>query len=472
MEPTREQAYRRRIAELEAQVATLKAEVARLAELVAKLSKNSSNSSKPPSSDIVKPPKPTSSKQANSRKKKRKIGGQPGHAKHERPPLSREEIDDVREYRLNCCPDCGGRVSARPKETRVVQQVELIERPIEIVEHRAQGCWCRRCKKVVHASLPATVQQGGLLGPELTALVGYLKGVCHASFSTIRKYFRDVLKIPISRGQLAKVIGKVSEALGPAYEELGTRLPEEPRLNVDETGHKNNGKPHWTWCFRAEWYTLFKIDSSRSSDVLIEMLGREFNGVLGCDYFSAYRKYMREFGVELQFCLAHLIREVKYLIGLPHERTRVYGERLLDALRQLFRVIHRRETMTPKGFGRALEKARTDVMNAATWAPRCSPAKNLARRFRLHGDAYFRFITTPGVEPTNNLAEQAIRFVVIDRRITQGTRSKRGQRWCERIWTAIATCTQQQRSVFEYLREAVNAHFHGQPIPSLLPAGP
>lgn len=467
MEPTREQAYQRRIAELEAEVAELRAQVARLSEQIAKLSKNSSNSSKPPSSDIVKPSKP-----ASSRKTKRKIGGQPGHARHERPPFSREAIDDVREYRLHCCPDCGGAVSTPAKEARVVQQVEIVERPIEIVEHRAEGCWCRRCRKVVYAPLPAAVQKGGLLGPQLTALVGYLKGVCHASFSTIRKYFRDVLHIPISRGQLAKVIGKVSAAMGPAYDALRARLPQEPRLNVDETGHKESGKAHWTWCFRAELYTLFKIDSSRSSDVLIEMLGEAFNGVLGCDYFSAYRKYMREFSVEVQFCLAHLIREVKFLIGLPNQRTRVYGERLLDALRQLFRVIHRRETMTPRGFRGALEKARGDVMNAATWAPRRSQAQNLANRFRHHGNAYFRFITTPGVEPTNNLAEQAIRFVVIDRRITQGTRSARGQQWCERIWTAIATCAQQERSVFEYLRNAVNAHFHDQPIPSLLPAGP
>jgi len=486
VEPTREQTYQRRIAELEGEVGDLKARIAvfvqenarlaeqvkKLSEQVAKLSKNSSNSSKPPSSDIVKPPKSTSCGGADSRKRKRKIGGQPGHAKHERPPFSREDLDDVRPYRLDCCPDCGGSLSSRPRETRVVQQVELADRPVEIVEHRAEGGWCRRCKKVVHAPLPPEVQKGGLLGPELTALVGYLKGVCHASFSTIRKFFRDVLKIPISRGQLAKVIGKVSTALEPAYEALRASLPSEPRLNVDETGHKNNGQPYWTWCFRAELYTLFKIDPSRGSDVLIETLGREFNGVLGCDYFSAYRKYMREFSVEVQFCLAHLIREVKFLIGLPHERTRAYGERLLQALRQLFRVIHRRETMTPERFQRALDKARTDVMNAATWAPRCSPAKNLAKRFRLHGEAYFRFITTPGIEPTNNLAEQAIRFVVIDRRITQGTRSERGQRWCERIWTAVATCTQQGRSVFEYLREAVNAHFRGQPIPSLLPAGP
>src|SRR5262245_9389699 len=84
-------------------------------------------------------------------------------------------------------------------------------------------------------------------------------------------------------------------------------------------------------------------------------------------------------------------------------------------------------------------------------------------------ESYFRFLTTPGVEPTNNLAEQAIRFVVIDRRITQGTRSERGNQWCERIWTVIATCSQQGRSVFEYLEAAVTAWFHGEEAPSLRP---
>ena len=55
--------------------------------------------------------------------------------------------------------------------------------------------------------------------------------------------------------------------------------------------------------------------------MLIEVLGAEFDGVLGCDYFSAYRRYHREFGVVLQFCLAHLIRDVKYLTTLPDART-------------------------------------------------------------------------------------------------------------------------------------------------------
>jgi hypothetical protein len=76
--------------------------------------------------------------------------------------------------------------------------------------------------------------------------------------------------------------------------------------------------------------------------VLVEVLGREFEGILGCDYYSAYRKYMREFGVLVQFCLAHFIRDVKFLAEHPDARNRAHGQRLLTALR--FVAIHRRLT--------------------------------------------------------------------------------------------------------------------------------
>ncbi|MGO8897527.1 MAG: IS66 family transposase, partial [Isosphaeraceae bacterium] len=252
--------------------------------------------------------------------------------------------------------------------------------------------------------------------------------------------------------------------------ELLQDLPDQDRLNVDETGHKQNGQAQWIWCFRAGLYTLFKIDPTRSGDVLIDVLGTEFDGVLGCDYFSAYRRYHREFGVVLQFFLAHLIRDVKFLTTLPDPQDRAYGERLIGGLRRLFGVIHRRAEFSAAEFQRRLEAARAEVLHLGTRdVPATNHCRNLAKRFEKHGESYFRFITTPGVEPTNNLAQQAIRFVVIDRLITQGTRSEKGNRWCERIWTVIATCTQQGRSVFEYLEAAVTAWFHGEEAPSLLP---
>jgi len=101
--------------------------------------------------------------------------------------------------------------------------------------------------------------------------------------------------------------------------------------------------------------------------------------------------------------------------------------------------------------------------------PPTRPSQNLAKRFAEHGEAYFEFVTTPGVEPTNNLAEQAIRFVVLDRHVTQGTRGEAGRRWCERIWTVIASCLQQGRSVFDYLEAAVVAWFGDTAVPSLVP---
>jgi transposase len=87
-------------------------------------------------------------------------------------------------------------------------------------------------------------------------------------------------------------------------------------------------------------------------------------------------------------------------------------------------------------------------------------------------EGLWTFARVQGVEPTNNLAEQAMRFVVIDRRITQGTRSAKGRRWCERIWTVIATCAQQGRTAFQFLLESVQAHLSGTTPPSLLPSGP
>jgi transposase len=374
------------------------------------------------------------------------------------------------DYGLDLCPTCGHGLQSTTAAPRVVQQIEIPEVPLEIEAHCSRAGWCPHCQKVRYAPLPVSIERGGLVGPRLTTLIAYLKGACHASFSTIRKFLRDVVQVIISRGQLAKILTKVSEALERPYEELREDLPTQAHLNIDETGHKQNGERMWTWCLRASLYTLFKIDPTRSADVLIEVLGKEFNGVLGCDYFSAYRRYQREFGVMLQFCLAHLIRDVKFLTTLPDPRDRAYGEGLREALRRLFAVIHRKEELSAEFFQSQLEAARAEVLRCGTeGVPETRPSRNLARRLEAHGESYFRFLTTPGVEPTNNLAEQAIRFVVLDRLVTQGTRSEAGNRWCERIWTVIATCSQQGRSVFAFLEAAVAAWFHQTEPPSLLP---
>ena len=188
---------------------------------------------------------------------------------------------------------------------------------------------------------------------------------------------------------------------------------------------------------------------------------------------------MTDFNVTVQFCIAHLIRDIKYLTGLPDTETRAYGQKLLAAVKAMFEVIHERENLAPDAFLRALERARESILDAALngvpsrldqdGKEQHREAFNMAKRFRENGKAYFEFITTPGIAPTNNLAEQAVRFVVIDRHITQGTRSLKGRETNERLWSVVGTCTLQGRSAFEFILQAVRAYFRDRPAPSLLP---
>jgi transposase len=160
---------------------------------------------------------------------------------------------------------------------------------------------------------------------------------------------------------------------------------------------------------------------------------------------------------------------VKFLTTLPDARDRAEGARLREALRQLFAVLPRREELSAEVFQGQLEAARAEVLRGGPHdVPATKHSGNLAKRLENHGESYFRFISTPGVEPTNTLAGQALRFVVLDRQVTQGTRSDVGKRWCERIWTVIATCGQQGRSVFASLDAAVEAWFHQTEAPSLI----
>jgi len=248
-----EQFYIRRIAELEKQlkqrderIATLEKQVAKLLKInetlvkknselaeqvkkltdkVAKLSKNSSNSSKPPSSDIVKPPQ---KKKSNGF---RNIGGQPGHTKHERTPFAIDEIDDFQTHTLDACPDCGGKLQEVENAARVVQQIEVVKKPINIEQHTGICYWCEHCRKFHYAPMPTHIEKGQLIGPCLTATIAYMKGACHCSFSTIRKFLRDVVGVTISRGQLSKLIQKASAAFERAYNELLEYLPNEAKLN-------------------------------------------------------------------------------------------------------------------------------------------------------------------------------------------------------------------------------------------------
>ncbi len=46
-----------------------------------------------------------------------------------------EEIDDFQTHTLDACPDYGGILALAKDSSRVVQQVEVVEKPIKTEQH-------------------------------------------------------------------------------------------------------------------------------------------------------------------------------------------------------------------------------------------------------------------------------------------------------------------------------------------------
>jgi len=463
----REQFYKRRIAELEKQVAELlKAneafvrENAELSEQIAKLSRNSSNSSKPPSSDIVKPPKAPKSKGP------RRQGGQPGHNGVNRQPFSPEQIDKTIDLHPGDCP-CGHTGGGQPVDKPKIQQVaELRPDPLSVTEYRLYGYECPDCGRIVWAKLPDGVVEGQLFGVRLQALFGYLKGPLHASYSGLEAFCYDILDIDVSRSHLCNTVARVNDALAQPYEELKEHIPTEPVLNIDETGWKDKGIKYWAWVFCSPLISFFWIAKSRSSKVLEEILGKTYGGTIVSDFFSAYIKYANKLQ---QFCLAHLIRDIKFLTTLPDKKDQAYGDALLLQFKNLFRFWHQRDKIPKDQFDRRMLRIKKRVLALAEQEDLPTKSATLAKRLRKHGDAIFRFLFDPAVPPTNNGGEQSMRQLVIDRRFTQGSRSLMGRQWNARIWTVVDTCRKQGRSAWQFLQNTLSAYYFQAPTPSLLP---
>ena len=436
----------------------------KLRERIARLEKNSSNSSKPPSSDIINPQPP------NAKKKKRRIGGQKGHPKHTRPLFETDDIDKTVIHKLSAKEVRRRGLVLLQQTESALQQIDLPEKFYTVIDHRVQ-LYRAPNGTLIKATLPKEIRKAGLFSTRMTALTGYLKARCHMSYSTVQSFFDDIMDLDISQGYLSKICTqKLSCALQPASAEVGQRIRNAPIVGTDETGHKNPAyKSAWTWCQQIPEAVFFYISDSRASQVLINILGIDYCGIIICDYFSANKKFIKLSKALVQYCWAHLIRDIKFLLTLGHKTLKRWAEGLLKVLRKIFELWKTRHRRHQGRYEKAIAKLKKAFLRKVRRPPSHNEAVNIKKRFIDGIDkCYFLFLEREGVNPTNNLSEQAIRFVVIDRRITQGTRSWAGMRWCERAWTVVATCARHKRSVYKFFLGALNATYAGTAYPKLI----
>jgi transposase len=359
-------------------------------------------------------------------------------------------------------------------EPRRHQVTELPPIEAYITEYRCQRVVCPECGKATQAKLPQEVQ--GHFGPELTALIAYLTVVCRMPRRVVQELLEQVLGIPLSLGSIQNSWEETSEAVAEPCMELEKQLPHVPVINSDETGYRTSGEKRWLWALVAPGFVFYTIALTRGAEVLVQLLGEVFAGILCSDRCPSYLKYHKGEG---QFCWAHFKRNI---LGVQKIAKTTDAERFCrDALAlhaRLFRLWHRFGAGPNVRYGpitreQLIEKSIPLEKKFFALADRYLDSNdrdvaNLAFALLKHFEKFFAFLRNEGVEPTNNSAERALRCAVQWRKTSFGSRSSQGEVAVARLLTVTRTCRMQNREPLDYLGTAIRFHRRSQTVPSLL----
>jgi transposase len=442
-------------------IAIINAQQKEIEILKEKLNTNSRNSSKPPSSEPFK-------KTAKIKKKsKRKQGGQAGHKGVSRALLPLEEVDHIAVcYPSKHC-DCGSRIKLTENYRRH-QQHELPRVKAIVTEYQLLSGVCFGCGKIHQAELPAGVSWH-MLGPVAMAKVGALTGDYRMSKRNVTFLFEDFFGLDISVGTVSNTEKIISAALEKPVEEAKKFVPQQSNVNADETSHFECGNKMWTWVFIASLVSIFLIRPSRGAKIVKNFLGEGFKGILSTDRWSAYAWLA---AVYRQLCWAHLKRDFQKISERSGKSGRI-GEELLVCVKKIFYYWRKVKdgTISRNQFKKLMGPTRNHIESLLEEGRRCGNKKTAGtcKKILKVREALWAFIENEGVEPTNNLAEQIIRRIVIWRKTSFGTQSERGTLYLERIMTVVSTCKMQRRNVLDFITDAIRAHLGGVPAPSLLP---
>lgn len=438
--------------------------LARVQALEAQLAQNSSNSSRPPSTDppgAAPPAKPAA-------KSLRRPGGQPGHEKHHRTLLAADRVKQTTALFPTACRRCAKHLSGRDPVPYVHQVVEIPRMLAQAHNYLLHSLLCETCKVYTRAQLPSGVPTGSF-GPRLQAMVAVCSGQYHMSKRMIEEMMCDFFDARLCLGSVANLEQDTSEALAAPVSEAAQYIKEQPIKHADETGWTEGKQRAWLWVAVASNVAVFLIRRSRGAVVAKELLGNAFTGILHSDRWNGYNWIPTSMR---QLCWAHLVRQFKGFEDHGADGQRI-GLALQVCSASMFghwkRV--RDGTLQRSSFQQYMRPIRSEVIALLREGSLCGVQKiaGRCREILKLEDALFTFVRAAGVEPTNNIAERAVRPAVLWRKGSFGTDSENGSRFVGRILTAVASLRMQRRNVLDYITEACEARLRDQPAPSLLP---
>ena len=205
--------------------------------------------------------------------------------------------------------------------------------------------------------------------------------------------------------------------------------------------------------------------TSRAGDILKELLGECYAGVIHCDRARMYWSMGR-----LQWCWAHLKRDFQALIDSPCHTTKRLGRDLMRPTKELFALWQkvRDGTLSHRAFRRRMKPIRREIDSFLLRGYFNACTHGFCKELVEHKERLWTFVDVAGIQPTNNAAEQALRHAVIWRKLSFGTQSATGSRFVERLLTVVETCRRQSRNPFAWLTDAVHAHLNQMPASSLM----
>ena len=453
---------------MDAQIQALTVRVARqderIVQLERRLNRSSRNSSIPPSADL-----PASTPRRGKDPSGRKQGAQPGHEGRGRPLLPAWAVDDVIEHWPERCR-CG-HVFARNERLRVGETVrwqveELPVIQVRLTEHQCHRVRCPGCGERPRGELPAEVAQSAF-GPRFQAAVATLSIRNRISRRDVVELCEQLFGSRISTGTVDALLARASDALAVPHADLLQALHGADAVNMDETGWRTAGERRALWGIFDQRYAYLYVAPDRHEDHAKTLLA-DTKAIVTSDRWWAYAHLPL---ARRQLCWAHLKRDfAAHAEGLAAEKE--FGEAGLQLCERVFWAWEVFQNTNDRSeLKRTIRGLQSDfkpiIAGYASKRARNKYCRGMARNLLKAWPALWTFARHPGVQPTNNHAERALRGAVIYRKLSLGSQSEGGERRIKRLLSAHTTCRLQNRSLFVYLTDALDAHARGDPVPLL-----
>jgi len=331
------------------------------------------------------------------------------------------------------CPHCGS-TDLMPEQTMHEHiQEDIVVKPLTVVtKFLHEEAFCRCCNRSVVGTGPDEIPNAPI-GPFAKSTAGYLRYEIGISYRKVQRILGDLFGLSCVPASLVGFDRRAADRGKPIYEDIREKIRASAVVHADETSWRSDGISHFVWFAGNEDLAFFHIDPHRSAKAAKTVLGENFDGVLVRDRYAAYNGIGRDF----QACLAHIITNAKDIIrehallpkGNQDTAVTIFCDRVIDlccracAAGQSLKAgeIPWEETI---GIEKQFYRELWDIGKQKL---RFKPAETLRSYLtspeRKH---LLTFLRIPGVPPTNNLAEQSLRQMVIFRKICFGTRSDNG----------------------------------------------